>query len=98
MAAEMGKLAKAGRDEALKCAWGCRFYAEHAAIMLADAPVSASTVGRQLRALSAARRDPRDHAVELSVLAGVPRGRSGADGRQRRPAQARVERAAVRAR
>jgi succinate-semialdehyde dehydrogenase / glutarate-semialdehyde dehydrogenase len=42
MATEMGKLAKAGRDEALKCAWGCRFYAEHAAIMLADSPVSAN--------------------------------------------------------
>ena len=40
MAAEMGKLAQAGRDEAAKCAWGCRFYAEHAAAMLADEPVA----------------------------------------------------------
>ena len=53
---------------------------------------------RQLRALRAARRHPRDHAVELSVLAGVPRRGAGADGRQRRAAEARLERAAVRAR
>ena len=29
MTLEMGKLVKAGKDEALKCALGCRFYAEH---------------------------------------------------------------------
>jgi succinate-semialdehyde dehydrogenase/glutarate-semialdehyde dehydrogenase len=39
MTLEMGKLAKAGREEALKCAWGCRFYAERAAVLLADTPV-----------------------------------------------------------
>src|SRR5690242_10412812 len=40
MTLEMGKLAKAGRDEALKCAWGCRFYAEHTAHLLADLPIA----------------------------------------------------------
>jgi succinate-semialdehyde dehydrogenase / glutarate-semialdehyde dehydrogenase len=40
MAIEMGKIAKAGRDEAVKCAWGCRFYADSAAAMLADTPVA----------------------------------------------------------
>jgi succinate-semialdehyde dehydrogenase/glutarate-semialdehyde dehydrogenase len=40
MTLEMGKLAKAGRDEALKCAWGCRFYAERTPDMLADLPVA----------------------------------------------------------
>jgi succinate-semialdehyde dehydrogenase/glutarate-semialdehyde dehydrogenase len=40
MASEMGKIVQAGRDEAAKCAWGCRFYAEHAAAMLADEPVA----------------------------------------------------------
>src|SRR5688572_2115005 len=35
MTTEMGKLLKAGREEAVKCAWGCRFYAEHARRMLA---------------------------------------------------------------
>ena len=49
-------------------------------------------------ALPAARAGARGHAVELPVLAGVPLRRAGAHGRQRRPAQARVERAAVRAR
>jgi succinate-semialdehyde dehydrogenase/glutarate-semialdehyde dehydrogenase len=40
MTLEMGKLAKAGRDEALKCAWGCRFYAERTPDLLADLPVA----------------------------------------------------------
>jgi len=44
MAVEMGKIVQAGRDEAAKCAWGCRFYAEHAAAMLAIEPV-ATTAG-----------------------------------------------------
>jgi succinate-semialdehyde dehydrogenase/glutarate-semialdehyde dehydrogenase len=47
MTLEMGKLAKAGRDEASKCAWGCRYYAEHAASMLADEPVE-STATRSI--------------------------------------------------
>ena len=97
MTTEMGKLVKAGGEEAVKCAWGCRFYAEHAARMLADEPV-AEHGDRELRPLPAARAGPRGHAVELSVLAGVPLRRARADGRQRRAAQARVERAAVRAR
>ena len=41
--------------------------------------------------------DPGGHAVELPVLAGLPLRRAGADGRQRRAAETRVERAAVRA-
>ena len=44
MAREMGKIVQAGRDEAVKCAWGCRFYAEHASAMLATEPV-ATAVG-----------------------------------------------------
>ena len=40
MTTEMGKLVKAGGEEAVKCAWGCRFYAEHAARFLADEPVA----------------------------------------------------------
>ena len=36
MVTEMGKPLKAGVDEAAKCAWGCRYYAEHAERFLAD--------------------------------------------------------------
>jgi succinate-semialdehyde dehydrogenase/glutarate-semialdehyde dehydrogenase len=42
MALEMGKIVQAGRDEAAKCAWGCRFYAEHGAAMLAPEAVAAT--------------------------------------------------------
>jgi succinate-semialdehyde dehydrogenase/glutarate-semialdehyde dehydrogenase len=42
MTTEMGKLVKAGGEEAAKCAWGCRFYAEHAPRMLADEPAQST--------------------------------------------------------
>jgi succinate-semialdehyde dehydrogenase/glutarate-semialdehyde dehydrogenase len=42
MTTEMGKLVKAGREEAVKCAWGCRFYAENGARMLADEPAQST--------------------------------------------------------
>ncbi len=39
MAREMGKPLREGRAELEKCAWVCRYYAEHAAGFLADEPV-----------------------------------------------------------
>jgi len=39
MTLEMGKLLTAAREEAAKCALGCRYYAEHAVEMLADEAV-----------------------------------------------------------
>jgi succinate-semialdehyde dehydrogenase/glutarate-semialdehyde dehydrogenase len=40
MTLEMGKLIVAAREESAKCAAGCRYYAEHAAAMLADEKVN----------------------------------------------------------
>ena len=36
MTTEMGKTLRSAVDEAVKCAWGCRYYAEHAERFLAD--------------------------------------------------------------
>ena len=45
MTTEMGKTIVSARAEVLKCAKGCRFYAEHAAAMLAEEPADAGAVG-----------------------------------------------------
>ena len=45
MTTEMGKTIVAARAEVMKCAKGCRFYAEHAEAMLADEPADAAAVG-----------------------------------------------------
>lgn len=45
MAAEMGKTLRAAAEEAAKCAWACRYYAEHAEGFLAD-EIVASSAGR----------------------------------------------------
>ena len=99
MTIEMGKLAKAGREEAVEVRAGAAASTPSTRARDARRRARRDERGdRELRPLPAARRRPRGHAVELSVLAGLPLRRAGADGRQRRAAQARVERAAVRAR
>lgn len=45
MTTEMGKTLRSAVDEAAKCAWACRYYAEHAERMLAD-EVIATTASR----------------------------------------------------
>jgi succinate-semialdehyde dehydrogenase/glutarate-semialdehyde dehydrogenase len=42
MTLEMGKTYRSAVDEAVKCAWACRFYAENAEKFLADEPVLTS--------------------------------------------------------
>src|SRR5229473_7476061 len=39
MTTEMGKTLRSAEEEAVKCAWGCRYYAQHAERFLADDPV-----------------------------------------------------------
>jgi len=45
MTTEMGKTIVSARAEVKKCAKGCRFYAQHAASMLAEEPADAGAVG-----------------------------------------------------
>ena len=69
MTMEMGKPIQAAIDEAAKCAAGCRFYAEHGPGFIADMPV-VDADHRSFVSYEPHRRRARDHAVELSLLAG----------------------------
>jgi len=51
MTTEMGKPIRAAVDEALKCATGCRYYAEHAERFLADETVATSATSSYVRYL-----------------------------------------------
>src|SRR5205823_8967128 len=49
MTSEMGKTFRSAVDEAVKCAWGCRYYAENAERFLADEVVETSAKRSYIR-------------------------------------------------
>jgi hypothetical protein len=97
MTDEMGKTVTDGLAEVDKCATACEHFADQAASYLAREPVDIDGP-EAFVSLQPARRRARGDAVELSVLAGVPVRSADPDGRQRRVAEARQQRARLRAR
>jgi len=49
MTTEMGKTLQSAMDEAVKCAWGCRYYAENAERFLADELIETSATRSYIR-------------------------------------------------
>src|SRR5580658_8903290 len=49
MTTEMGKTFRSAVDEAVKCAWACRYYAEHAESYLADEDVATTAKRRYVK-------------------------------------------------
>jgi succinate-semialdehyde dehydrogenase/glutarate-semialdehyde dehydrogenase len=49
MTTEMGKPLRAAREEAVKCAWACRYYAENGAAFLADEEVATNAARSFIR-------------------------------------------------
>ena len=94
MTTEMGKTYRSAVDEAAKCAWVCRYYAENAEKFLADEMADVAGSKSFVRYQPRGPGSGRD-ALELSVLAGVSFYRAVADGRERRAAETRFERAAI---
>ena len=71
MTLEMGKPIGAAIAEAEKCAWACRYYAENAERFLADETV-ATDASRSYVRYEPLGAGARGHALELSLLAGLP--------------------------
>ncbi len=90
MTMEMGKTLRSAVDEAVKCAWACRYYADNAERFLADEVIQTTATRSFVRYQPLGARS-RGHAVELSILAGLPVYRARAHGRKRWFAEARLK-------
>ena len=89
---EMGKTFASAKGEVAKCAAALRWFAEHAERLLADEAVTTAAQPEQ-RALRAHGAGAGRHALELPDVAGDAVRGPGPHGRQRRPVEARLERA-----
>ena len=89
---EMGKILREAESEVEKSAAFCELLRRQRGAPAGAAGHRRRRRARELRALRAARRRPRRDALELPLRPGLPLRAAGACGRQRRAAQARVER------
>ena len=95
MTTEMGKTLASAKAEVAKCATALRFYAEHGPAYLEPEPADAGAVRRPRPTSSTSPSASCWRSCRgTSPVAGDALRRPGADGRQRRPAQARQQRAA----
>ena len=98
MTTEMGKTLAAAKAEVLKCAIGLPLHGRARRVLPRRRARrrGGGRCGGRLRHLAAPRPGAGRDAVELPALAGHAVRRPGPHGRQRRPAEARLQRAAVR--
>ena len=94
---EMGKPLAEARAEVEKCATGAATSTPSTPTTSWPTRSMSTSADRSWVVLRAGRRGAGGHAVELPALAGVPVRRPGADGRQRRAAQALPEHHRLRA-
>ena len=93
---EMGKILREAEGEVEKSAAFCEYYADNAERLLAAEAIEDGGAVENYVRYEPLGAVARRHAVELPVRAGVPLRAADAGRRQRRPAQARLQRPGMR--